>query len=465
MWPATAKWETMTIMPEDHMNPFMQRQQRWSASKHFIFVGSIAPNEPGHAYSPKPAELDSRGESALNGRVQFDTPESAVIGQTIAIMDRLVDVLLEAGTDIGRVLRQRILVRDRRDVPAVMRALKFFYAEGEEPALSIICVAAAEGRDDWRVFGCDAIALSGTSNRPREFVTLATSTNGLHANITAGGGLVFIPGLDRSFIANDAFDRDIAALPDVLQDCAYATEQQREITRQMWSTYQEMGRHAARRGMSLTDIVKVNGWITFSMRDFGFVSIVRECILPAHNPSYVTSTGVTISQLAAEDALLSYDAVLADRTFGVAKHVATAPSSLGQKFYVGALQIEDLVFSSGEVPIDLEARHVVDRAERLPERLREYLAAAPLGETDGFDARLLYVYDLISQHLKPYGVTLKDVVHQVVYIRPPFSLAVYERIASLAYGVTLPPTSIIPISDNTPFADCGMEIEVICAKR
>jgi enamine deaminase RidA (YjgF/YER057c/UK114 family) len=55
---------------------------------------------------------------------------------------------------------------------------------------------------------------------------------------------------------------------------------------------------------------------------------------------------------------------------------------------------------------------------------------------------------------------MRDVLHQTVYLVEPAHFPALERIATLHYGVRLPPTTLVPIRGASPFAGTLLEIEV-----
>jgi enamine deaminase RidA (YjgF/YER057c/UK114 family) len=71
-----------------------------------------------------------------------------------------------------------------------------------------------------------------------------------------------------------------------------------------------------------------------------------------------------------------------------------------------------------------------------------------------------YVYGLIGEALGRYGCTMRDVLHQTMYLVEPAHFPALERIATLHYGVRFPPTTLVPIRGASPFREARLEIEV-----
>ena len=56
-------------------------------------------------------------------------------------------------------------------------------------------------------------------------------------------------------------------------------------------------------------------------------------------------------------------------------------------------------------------------------------------------------------------------VHQTVYLKDATEMAVVERVGTMFFGPTLPPTTFIPIVDTSPFSEASIEIEVVARQR
>jgi enamine deaminase RidA (YjgF/YER057c/UK114 family) len=203
------------------------------------------------------------------------------------------------------------------------------------------------------------------------------------------------------------------------------------------------------------------------MRGYRFSSLARESLF-ADVPQAPASSGLSIDGLPWKDASVSFDAIAAvpgtpsekENLLPIHGIVAT---------YVAATSAGPWVLTAGEVPISVSddptlprARVIKADADLIGDGL--LLSLGRVHHTDHYRARAWYVYHQLAGYLRAYDATLDDVVHQTVYLCDPTQYPDVERVASLYYGPTLPPTTVIPINDTSPFRDAGLEIEVIAHK-
>jgi enamine deaminase RidA (YjgF/YER057c/UK114 family) len=121
------------------------------------------------------------------------------------------------------------------------------------------------------------------------------------------------------------------------------------------------------------------------------------------------------------------------------------------------------VFAAGEVPIRAKAGEppeIVARAADLDDDLR-CLNFGRVHAEYPLMAQAHCVYRLIGDALARYGCKMQDVLHQTVYLVEPAHFPALERVATLHYGVRLPPTTLVPIRGASPFPETLLEIEVI----
>jgi enamine deaminase RidA (YjgF/YER057c/UK114 family) len=130
--------------------------------------------------------------------------------------------------------------------------------------------------------------------------------------------------------------------------------------------------------------------------------------------------------------------------------------------YVGAVAGGPLVFTCGEVPIDVSGDwpRVVPTFTDLNDegRLLPFGRVHPLADSQ---ARAWFVYQQHMTYLEMYGSSFDQVVHQTVFLCDPREYPSVERIASLFYGPKMPPTTLIPIADTSPYPEAQLEIEVV----
>ena len=121
-----------------------------------------------------------------------------------------------------------------------------------------------------------------------------------------------------------------------------------------------------------------------------------------------------------------------------------------------------LGFTCGEVPIDVTTPKVINSFEDLDDEGR-LLSFARIHIDNPIQAKAWFVYKKIGSYLAEHGASFADVVHQTVFMHYPADYPALERVATLFFGRKVPPTSIIPIKDTSPYQEAKLEIEVIAA--
>ncbi len=71
------------------------------------------------------------------------------------------------------------------------------------------------------------------------------------------------------------------------------------------------------------------------------------------------------------------------------------------------------------------------------------------------------IYQQFKSYLRHYGSTMKDIVHQSLYMTNPADYHAAERIATLFYGKKLPPTRVVPVMGYSPYHQCELEIDPV----
>ena len=64
--------------------------------------------------------------------------------------------------------------------------------------------------------------------------------------------------------------------------------------------------------------------------------------------------------------------------------------------------------------------------------------------------------------MEHYGAPIENTVHQTLYMTNPADYPALERIATLFYGPKLPPTTVVPSVEISPYPDeIELEIELV----
>jgi enamine deaminase RidA (YjgF/YER057c/UK114 family) len=192
-------------------------------------------------------------------------------------------------------------------------------------------------------------------------------------------------------------------------------------------------------GAELRDVVKVGGWLTFPMRDYGPLGDVRDELL-AQAGLLPASAAVQVGRVGVDGERLAFEAIAfapedeAERERERAAANVPARSRLA-RYYADTRAGGGYVFTSGEVP---------DGAGTAEAQARE-------------------VYERLRSHLAAHDVSPASVVHQTVFVRHPRDREAVAQTARAFFGDTLPPTTLLPAADLGFRPGCDVEIELVAA--
>ncbi len=320
--------------------------------------------------------------------------------QTRSALSRLTLALAERGLGLDDLLRLRLFVRDLGELPEIEGALDAHIGT-ERPAITVVELPG-DPTASGVALGLDAVAAPGAREQRRV---------GPH-------GARFGPWV---FLGATA-----APDPRIL--------------------FVEMEKRLGEQGAALGDIVKVEGWLTFPMGDYGPLGETRSALVRAAG-LLPASAAAQVGRVGNGDERLAFEAIAfvpEDRDSGEARHEATSRLA---DFYVDARAAGGYVFTSGEVP---------DGRGSPAEQTRE-------------------VYERLRAHLAEHGATPADVLQQTVFVRAgedgehsdaAADGAVVVAASRAFYGAnttTLPPTTVLAVADFGFRPGCAVEIELIAA--
>lgn len=444
-------------------NPLASAIDGGGARGPFLFTGTITPHDPdtgalvaGSASLPTEARDDiAAAEFGTNLR---DVPTDAARAQAWVIYRWLDALLGQNGADVSRLIRQRLYFRDLSDVAAVERVMDVFLP-GAKPTTTIIQMPT-RGVDDRVRVVLDAVALEGDSSWTIDRITLPGigETDRYPQGIRTGpfvfvGNTVGIDPATRSLVDSLA-DLDP---PEFAFTARRRSEQ--TILAQTLATFTNLSAVLETQGAVLSDIVKVNGWMSFLMRDYRPLGEARQALYPP-GTAVPASSSVTMSGQLPEGAVISYEAVALAGGHEGYDHAAVAGPSGMSGVYTAVRQAGPYVFTCGDVPIDTGAPAIITDPEHLAGETR-YLAFGRFHKEARVQAQSWDVYERHAASLGLHGASFDDVVHQTVYMRDPEQYPALERVALEFYAGRIPPTSLVPIVDTSPYWEAELEIEVV----
>ncbi len=359
-----------------------------------------------------------------------------VAAQARSVLSRLTAALAGRGLVLDDLLRLRLFVRDLGELPAIEEAIDA-HVGSRRPALSVVELPADPAERGVTVM-LDAVAAPNAHVLRR-----------LRPHSVRFGPWVFL-GAVTAAQSRHEIPRERRLLHESRALFAHVEEQLRE------------------QGARLRDVVKVGGWLTFPMGDYGPLGETRSALvgeaglLPA-------SAAVQVGRVGRGSERLAFEAIAfvpedcgrddaggedpdkhggEDQRAGEAHPAHEATSRLAD-FYVDARAAGGYVFTSGEVP---------DGRGSLAEQARE-------------------VYERLRAHLAAHGATPADVLQQTVFVRAAedgkrgdavADGAVVSEAARAFYGASttttrLPPTTLLPVADFGFRPGCDVEVELVAA--
>ncbi|MEV0074105.1 MULTISPECIES: RidA family protein [unclassified Amycolatopsis] len=444
---------TVTTSPDGRARLIGPYSKIADSAADLVFVGSVTPHLPSGELVRSFRQVDADGARVRRNQMLIDVPEEPAAAQAYFAFDQLGEVLASYSLDLRAVARLRVFVSDRENLAVVNRVVRDRLG-GHRPAISVVLVSS-HGLDKEVEVYLDAVAYTGEGG-----VQVVDAADG--SAVVRAGDYVFVPSTTGTEPA-PAPSR-LGTLPDELAAMEFSTPKATEALEQSWTLFQKMDAALESAGGGIEDVLKVNGWLPESMRYYGPVVLARQALSDHNEKRLVASTGLSIGGLPDPAARIAFEAVAyLPRSGGDAKEVRLPQADIA-RYYVGAVRGGGLVFTCGEVPIDGPNRRLVDRNAELSGEGRS-LSFGHLEADTGIRAKAWYVYQLHTEYLEAYGLDLGDVVHQTVYLKDATERAVVERVGTMVFGPTLPPTTFVPIVDTSPFAAASIEIEVVARHR
>jgi enamine deaminase RidA (YjgF/YER057c/UK114 family) len=402
--------------------------------------------------------------------------EEPVETQIRSVLTDLDHALAVRKLGLEDLLRLRLFVEDLHDLPSIERAMDSLGLEW--PAVSIIELPTGSGERQRQGQGQRQRQGQGQGQRQR-----AQEGKREHQRVAVTLDAVAAPGAreQRRLSSSTATDhgsddgRSLARTHDpgdpvpevrighpsvrfgpwVLVGATVAPAARRTSTRRIGARDSRLRRIRAEshalfahleellgvHGAGLGEVVKVGGWLTFPMRDYGPLGDVRDALL-ARAGLLPASAAVQIGRVQ-PDALLAFEAIAfapedhAERDSASVGSQLPAPSRLAP-FYADARSADGYVFTCGEVPTD-----------------------AATAEIQACEA-----YERLRAHLADHGASAADVVQQTVFLRRPREdRAAVARAARVFFGAQTPPTTLLAAADLGFHPGVDVEIELVAATR
>ncbi len=424
-----------------------------------MFLGTHTPHAPltGEVVRGTQDLSATARERLQTGSANVDIRCDRFSAQTWQTIRNLETTLAEAQTPLDRLVLLRVVLKRREDVPTFLRIAATCLGSWL-PACDIV-IASDHAADPNISLWIDGIA--STSPAQPETVRVPTLESLLAPFPTAvkAGPFLFtstLPGFDphtrESMRTMERLDPADRALVEALRPSDSEIEQFFVDQVTMWRNLRRVLDHV---GMSLADVVYHASWLTRSMQYLAFGSA----------PRLMTSEFREFCLTCFSTSKIAYPG-----TQWTGRLVACIPESAATKAvrvplhplsgaYHGLVQVGPIILSSGEVPIDVSRRLLIDRPSRLPEDLRA-LSNGQVFRTTSAPSQVSQIFRLLGDGLRRHGLDFSAVAHQTLYLTDLSDTPSVMLIAHKVYGGRVPPTSVIPVDCATAYDDARAEIEV-----
>ena len=380
------------------------------------------------------AELIFIGQIAPDPTVGED-----VVAQARSALSRLTVALTEQGLALEDLLRLRLFVRDLDELPEIEDAIDACI-DSQRPAVSVVELPG-DSAERGVALTLDAVAAPGACERRR-----------LCPHSARFGPWVFLGAVTA---------------PEPRRDLLH----EQRILQESRALFAHVAELLQAQGAALRDVVKVGGWLTFPVRDYGPLGETRSALVRAAG-LLPASAAVQVGRVGTGGEHLAFEAIAyapedrgrsavgespghvardgrsgKDGRVGEA-HTTHETTSRLADFYVDARAAGGYVFTSGEVP---------DGRGSAAQQTHE-------------------VYERLRAHLAGYGATPADVLQQTVFVRAAedgehsgaaADGVVVTEAARAFYGAntTLSPTTLLPVADFGFRPGCAVEIELMARVR
>ena len=208
-------------------------------------------------------------------------------------------------------------------------------------------------------------------------------------------------------------------------------------------------------------LIHLNGWNRIPQREYNPVGKIRKSLF-TDPESMPASASFLISGIRRRDALFEIGATALIPPKGPGeyrKEISLAPHG-NTGFYLPAVKAGLLVFTAGEVSLDLSVPCFVNRFSDIKDEGR-FLQYGRCHEEKPIMVQAWNIYQQLKSYVEHYSSSMQDVVHQTLYMLNPADYPALERIATLFYGSKLPPTTVVPCLDCSPYPEGEVEIELV----
>lgn len=412
-------------------------------------------------------------QTFATGLFHIDKREGRALAQTWQVYSNLSRILSEHGSSLEQILRQRIYLRDMREVVSVEKVILSLISN-HLPATTIVQIPSV-GLNTEIAITVEVIALVPEPNGlVKESVHLPEldPITAPYPQATKAGQFLFFSAMSPVSPETGEVVTRLDELPaetnKYYQGRAISDGREAALRAQAWMVSDNLRRVLASQGASMADLLHLNQWYRVSLRDYTPVRQVRGDFfsrpedLPGATALMVTDFGVS------KNVLMQFDQIALVPPKGSSeyrKEVIRLPGQPALQPYGGAAQAVKagpFIFTSGNVGIDQNTGKLISSSVDLADKGRT-LSYGRLHKNMPIMAQTWHVCQFHKLLLESNGSSMANIVQQNAYLRDMSEYPAMERVAGLFHGGKVPPTVAIPIIEIGPFNtdDLRVEIEVI----
>jgi len=431
-----------------------------SRSGEFVLVGGMTPHDPDRGtLTTGFVSLPEDAKRALAYGIYFvDSQLERVKAQTWQVLSNLSEALARCGSSLDRLVHMRVFLRDIRDEAAVIDVLQRVL--GDVPSGEILQAWNPGGPIEMDV-QIDGIAVVDASRKKNISIDAMKPFTAPFAVATRGGDLLFTSCLPGINLGSDTLVTRLREVPSAEREMAKKavgplTPRVESYVAQQLTIWSHFHQILADQNIPRTNLLWNFAWVSRSMREMADGYTNR--MLYETTGSKHCFTSFPVSSLRFPDALIEGRIVAVYPNAKQPKTIKTGDHGMSGA-YVGAAEGGGLIFTSGEVPVQTEKGYPIRSAADLDTDSRRLNFGRWHSDTPIL-AQADFVLTKLKKTLEAHGVTFADVAHQTIYLTNPADYPAVERIAAMHFGVTLPPTTVVPIHRPSNSPEALLEYEV-----
>jgi len=370
-----------------------------------------------------------------------------IMTQTWTIYQNLSKILAKQGASLKDIIRQRIYVRDTREIGWMEKVMLSFFPE-EKPATLILGVPNRGLHEDIRMW-MDAIALipqEGSLQKEAIYLPELEKVTAPYPQAVKVGQFLFFEGLTG---VNPKTGRPVTTLEELGSDAKSLWAEERFITGaseatrcQYWFIFNDHLRNLLEsQGAGLKDLLVVEGFSRHGMRALCDREYFRGKLFKSiqESPESFFFGNYRLSVI--PDVEILYGGVgLLPGEYQKEVLEDTTPYSVGT--YSAMTKAGPLYFTGG-LGVNVERKqHIISFAD-LPGNGR-FLAQGCIDDNQPVMAKTLYNYHLALEKAK---AKVNQIIHQTVYLKNPSDWPAVQMASNTVFNGHIPPTTIVPVDE------------------